>query len=239
MFSFFIADLHLDVSKSVEPYLNFINFLDDIHDECDTLYILGDFFTYWYEHEGVDFYSKNPALAALKEFSDSGKKINYIYGNRDFAAGRFLQEYSGADFLGEEMELQTSGGRVYLTHGDRFAKKDFRYAMWRWMIRSRLSSSIFRNLPVGYAIKLADSFKQVGKKRPPMKTQLVEVMLESAKEFMEKGYDTVIMGHAHQNIAVEHGGPSKKKKIFVLDEFKYPGEFLVLEENKFSYRSVG
>ena len=181
----------------------------------------------------------NPALRALREFSASGKKVYYIYGNRDFAAGRFLQEHSEVTFLGEEMELRTAEERVYLTHGDRFAKKDFRYTVWRWMIRSRLSSRIFSNLPVGYAIKLADSFKKVGKKRAPMDQRLPKVMQESAMEFMKKGYDTVILGHAHRKGSLEYEYNGKKKKIFILDAFKYPGEFLVLDNDKFGYRSIG
>jgi UDP-2,3-diacylglucosamine hydrolase len=236
--SLFIADLHLKISDSIEPYRDFIAFLKAAETKCDNLYILGDFFTYWYEHAGVDFYSKNPALRALKEFRDKGKNVYFIYGNRDFAAGEYFQKYSGVNFIGAELVISDYNKKIYLTHGDIFAKKDIRYFIWSRLIRSSLSSFIFKHLPVGYAIHLADRFKEVGSNRPNRNQIISDIMLKGAISYLKKEYDAVVAGHAHMKVSKTINENNHVKQIHILDEFKFPGEFLFLESGELSYKYI-
>jgi len=241
LYYLFAADLHLKVSDSEEPYLGFKAFLDSIRGRCSRLYILGDLFTYWYEHPKVDFYSKNPALRELKRLKESGTKLYFLAGNRDFAAGRFFREYSGIDFMGNAASLEIPGQRVFLTHGDLFAKKDIRYQLWRMLIRSGLSSFIFKRLPVGYAIRLADRFKKVGRSKPLLEKIVASMIIDGARKFLEnsKTYDTVICGHAHIETYYEFETSEGTKRIYIVSEFSFPGRFLVFDKGVFKYRQFG
>lgn len=240
MIPLFIADLHLKVSNSIEPYRSFISFLRYIEDKCDDLYILGDFFSYWYEHDGVDLYSKNPALRAIKEFREKGKKVFFLYGNRDFTAGKFFKEYSGVDYIGEDLIIMSMDKKIYLTHGDKFAKKDIRYQIWRQFIRSGISSFVFKRLPVGYAISLADFlFKKVEKNNPILERIVADMIVNGAVEYFKKGFDIIIAGHAHFKVTRNFNIDGRNKQIFIIPEFRFPGEFLTLENGKFKYTSFG
>lgn len=240
MISLFIADLHLKVSSSPEFYQNFIRFLKYIENKCSDLYILGDFFSYWYEHKGVDLYSKNPGLRAIKEFKEKGKKVYFIYGNRDFTAGKFFKEYSGVDYMGEELTVLSMDKKIYMTHGDKFVKRDIRYKIWRRFIRSGISAFVFKRLPVGYAISLADFlFKKVGKNRPVLEKMVANIIVNEAAQSLKKKYNVIITGHAHFKVTKNFNIKGKNKQVFVIPEFRFPGEFLTLENGKFKYMNFG
>ncbi len=211
-----------------------------IKDRCDNLYILGDFFSYWYEHTGVDFYSKNPALKAIKNFKEKGNKVYFLYGNRDFTAGKFFKKYSQVDYIGENLTIQSENKKIYLTHGDKFAKEDIRYQIWRRFIRSPVSSFIFKNLPVGHAISLADFlYKKVGKNKQIFGKIVADMIMNNAVSYFQKGYDVIIAGHAHFKSTKKFNINGKNKQIFILPEFKFPGEFLTLEAGQLKYIKFG
>ncbi|MBN2407012.1 MAG: metallophosphoesterase [Elusimicrobia bacterium] len=229
----------MKVSDSAESCAGFTDFLHDIEDKCDRLFILGDLFTYWYEHSKIDFYSGNPALKAIKEFGEKGKKVYFTYGNRDFAAGEYFRRFSGAEYMGDDYVVEENNLSVYLTHGDAFAKKDIRYQLWKMLIRSSIASFVFKNLPVGFAISLADSFKKVGKNRPAMKKALSDMIINGAYPVLRKGYDAVIAGHAHMRAHRSFEIDGRTADVYILSEFEYPDEFLVLENGVFRYEYIG
>ncbi|MFC2062071.1 UDP-2,3-diacylglucosamine diphosphatase [Elusimicrobiota bacterium] len=238
MYSLFTADLHLKLTDSEKPYANFKSFLNSIKGKCDKLYILGDLFTYWYEHPEVNFYSKNPALKAIKEFKKSGAKVYFLIGNRDFAAGKYFQEYSDVDFIGEDMTIDLPGKKILLTHGDRLAKKDIRYQIWRKFVRSKISSFVFKRLPVGYAISIADRFKTVGKNNPIAEKTIVDMISDEAVEYFKKDYDIIIAGHAHFKCYKDYEINGKTRKLYILPEFNFPGQFLTLENGILEYKQI-
>lgn len=234
MYSIFIADLHLPISDSIESYNNFISFLDSIKESCSELYILGDLFTYWYEHSGVDFYSRNPALKAIKEFRNTGKSVYFIFGNRDFAAGEYFRKASNVDFIGPYLKIQSGNSTIFLTHGDLFAKKDIRYQLWRLFVRSPIAVLAFKSLPVGYAIYLADKIKEAAK-GPVLNDIVGNMIVSGAKAWFRKGYDVIVSGHAHLKYYHKYNFEGRLGELYLIPEFKFPGEFLTLKDGEFKY----
>ncbi|MFH1416373.1 MAG: metallophosphoesterase [Elusimicrobiota bacterium] len=240
MYSIFIADLHLSISGPPEKYRSFIDFLEFIKKDCSNLYILGDLFSYWYEHKKIDFYSDNPVLNAIGDFVQNGKKAYFIVGNRDFAAGKFFKQYSKVEYIGETLDIQTgSGKKIFLTHGDMFAKKDIRYAIWKKFIRSPFASFAFKKLPVGFAIKVVEMFTRVGQSRPERKKAIAEDMLDFAVPYFSKGYDAIVAGHAHFEIDRKIGIDGREKEFHILSEFEFPGKFLILNDSGLEYINLG
>ena len=236
MTSVFIADLHLKVSDSKLPYRNFNKFLNSIEESCNNLYILGDLFTYWYEHSGVDFYSSNPALKLLRAFKDKGKNIYFIYGNRDFAAGEYFRKYSGVDFIGDNLTIYSGGKKILLSHGDEFIKKDIRYQIWRKFIRSPASLFVFKRLPAGYAIYVADKLSNIRKTKPHEEESIANMIMDGARSQFSSGYDIIIVGHAHFKLHRRWGVGDEEKELFIIPDFKFPGEFLTLKDGEFKYK---
>ena len=240
MSAVFTADLHLKLSGDPEHYRSFRDFLEHISGKFSRLYILGDLFAYWYEHPGVDLCSANPGLRALKDFSESGHEVYFIYGNRDFTAGESFRRYSGVSFIGPELDITSGGKKIHLCHGDSLAKRDIRYRIWKALIRSRISLFVFSRLPVGAAVSLADTFKQVGKNRK-YAAEAVNVMAaaEARKIIISRNIDALISGHTHlrHEESFQHRG--RKRQVFILPEFSFPGDFLTLDKGKLSYERLG
>ncbi|MGM0441864.1 MAG: UDP-2,3-diacylglucosamine diphosphatase [Elusimicrobiota bacterium] len=238
MRSVFTADLHLKISPSKKSYSSFVTFLDYLEKNYDRLYILGDLFTYWYEHPKVDFYSKNPVLRALKE---KEIEVFFISGNRDFMAGKFFKKYSKVEFLGSELNLKFKQGKIFLTHGDKLAKKDIRYQIWRKFVQSPFSAFIFKRLPVGYAISVVDNFKKVGKSNPKKEKQIARMIVNGARKKFQKNrdIDIIISGHAHYKLEKSIKIENENKKLIILPEFKFPGEFLVMDQGRLNFKHLG
>lgn len=238
MRSVFTSDLHLKISPAKKSFASLLKFLDYLDKNYDRLYILGDLFVYWYEHPKVDFYSENPVLKALRE---KQIEVFFIYGNRDFMAGKYFKKFSGVEFIGPELKLKTNRKKIFLTHGDRLAKKDIRYQIWRKFVQCPLSAFIFKRLPVGYAISVVDNFKKVGNSNPKKQKLIARMIANEARKKMRKDLeiDIIISGHAHYKVEKKIKVGNKVKKLFILPEFEFPGEFLVLEEGNLNYKKLG
>ena len=81
MQTLFISDLHLD-NKRPEVISYFTNYIKNLTDEIDSIYILGDFVEYWV---GDD----DPATGLKELFEEIKHKskmhdIYFMHGNRDF-----------------------------------------------------------------------------------------------------------------------------------------------------------
>lgn len=199
---------------------------------------MGDLFAYWYEHPKVDFYSKNPALKAIKNFKNKGKKVYFLYGNRDFTADKYFKKYSQVDFIGPDLTIKSGNKKILVTHGDIFAKKDIRYQIWRRFIRSKFALFVFKRLPIGSAIKIVDQAKKIGKGQPIKQKIIADIIEKGVKPWYKKGFDSIVAGHAHYRIEREYFIKGKKRELHIVPEFKFPGEFLTLEKGDFDYKQV-
>src|SRR5437868_462328 len=96
---YFIADAHLDGSDSPRA-LSFRKFLNRISTEAAQqtveLYILGDLFEFWYEYRRALFEIYRNDLEALESAARAGIKIFMLFGNRDFAYGKYVVKRFGA-----------------------------------------------------------------------------------------------------------------------------------------------
>ena len=82
------------------------------------LYILGDLFEFWYEYRKQIFELYAKDLLALENAWQAGVKI-FLFGNRDFAYGRYVNKRFGATVLGDGQQITLHDSRpVWLEHGD-------------------------------------------------------------------------------------------------------------------------
>lgn len=154
-------------------------------------------------------------------------------------AADLFQKYSNIDFIGDELTINSGNKKLYLTHGDKFVKKDIRYQIWRRFVRSPLAGYVFKRLPVGYAISIADKFKRVGKRMPIAEKIIASMITNEAVNQFRKNYDVIITGHAHLKTSRSYNIDGKLRELFILPEFEFPGEFLTLENGKLEYRNIG
>ena len=201
---YFISDAHLgreSTSQENQKEQKLLAFLSQIEAECETLYILGDLFDFWFEYKNLIPKQFASVLFALKKLKDSGSQVIYLAGNHDFWLGDFLPQQLGIAVYPDFLEVSHQGKRLFLTHGEGLAKKDIGYRILKKILRNRVNIWLYRQLPTDFSYWLAKKVSHSsGNYNREKDLTFLEEYKKFAKEKIASGFDFVIMGHIHQPI---------------------------------------
>ena len=133
----FVSDLHL---RGERPDLTerFANFLVDTGAaKVDALFILGDLFEYWIGDDDLADPFNAQVCKLLRGLADSGTRIFFIAGNRDFLIGETFAAAAGVTLLNETERVGAGGTAILLMHGDTVCTDDVPYQEFRRLVRSK------------------------------------------------------------------------------------------------------
>ena len=228
----FISDLHLtperpDIARA------FSDFMKHRAPAADALYILGDFFEYWVGDDAMEPFHQEIATL-LKRYTDSGKTLYLMPGNRDFAIGRQFLKQTGAQWLKDPTLIDLNGEQVLLMHGDLLCTRDTEYLKYRKRIRNPLVLWLLRRTPLSYRRKLAARIRINSQKAKTGKTMaIMDVTPEEAVRVMDKfGVNTLIHGHTHRPAVHEMQLASGMGKRYVLGDWDHSGWELIADDKQ-------
>lgn len=209
--AYFISDVHLATEHSAEEEQKqerLTLFFNKIRSDATHLFIVGDFFDFWFEYKYVIPKAYFPFLYALKELSKSGVEIHYLAGNHDFALGSFLDEYIGIKTWPEDNAMELDGKRFYLFHGDGVAKNDGPYRMLRRILRNSFNQKLFRWLHPDVGIPFARFASGTSRSYTNQNNHLRDESdyIEFARRKFAEGFNYVLMGHRHNPLEHEENG---------------------------------
>jgi len=198
MSTLFISDLHLHEDRPLATEA-FFSFLQSEASKAETLYILGDLFDAWV---GDD--DDRPLVAAvaqaLKTCADSGTKIFFMHGNRDFILGATYAKRCGMQLLPEYFTLEVGDERWLLAHGDQFCTRDTAYQQFRLLARNPdwQKQMLAKSLAERRAI--AAQLREKSKDANSIKAEdIMDVTAdEIPKILLEKKCTKLIHGHTHR-----------------------------------------
>ena len=103
--SYFASDFHLGVpsyEESLAREKRIVRWLSEIESDCETLFLMGDVFDFWYEYTTVvpKYYTR--LLGKLASMTDAGIKIYFFKGNHDMWTFDYLQKEIGLVVVDEE-----------------------------------------------------------------------------------------------------------------------------------------
>nr|MDT0251303.1 UDP-2,3-diacylglucosamine diphosphatase [Endozoicomonas sp.] len=198
MKALFISDLHLTPDCPAVARA-FCHYLTERAPQADALYILGDFFEYWVGDDAMDDFQHDIARR-LKEYTDSGKVIYLMPGNRDFAIGRSFLKKTGAKWLKDPTLITINNQKILLMHGDSLCTHDEQYQRYRRIIRNPLVMAILRMTPLSYRKNLGHKIRQNSKSAKVGKTlEIMDVTPSAVIKMMDKfQVNTLIHGHTHR-----------------------------------------
>lgn len=200
---YFISDAHLGRESTLlesQKEQKLLAFLSQIEAECETLYILGDLFDFWFEYKNLIPKQFASILFALKKLKDSGSKIIYLAGNHDFWLGDFLPQQLGIAVHPDFLEVSHQGKKLFLTHGDGLAKKDIGYRILKKILRNKVNIWLYRQLPADFSYWLAKKVSHSSGNYTQQKNIEYQEYLNFARGKIASGFDFVVMGHIHQPI---------------------------------------
>ena len=194
----FISDLHLSLNKK-EITDSFLSFLKHEACEVDAIYILGDLFDAWVGDD--DNTPPNKQLKnQLKKLTDSGVKVFFQQGNRDFLLGKNFCSETGITLLDDYVVIELNGIKTLLTHGDLLCTNDLPYQDFRkksrtseWQ-RNILSKPLFVRLIAARWYRFRSYFHKRQKNQEIMDVDQHTVI----NEMLKHDCTQLIHGHTHR-----------------------------------------
>lgn len=204
---YFLSDVHLGLHTREENLYRenlLLKFLSSIRDDCETLFIVGDLFDYWFEYNSVipKYYYR--ILSALKDLRLAGIKIEYLMGNHDFGHKTFFQHELDIQVHKEDIQREFNGKKFYISHGDGKNNNDTGYKILKKVLRNPFAQKLYGWLHPDFGIMLASSSSKKSRTYTAHKNWGVHDGMEDfARSKFAEGFDYVLMGHRHRALYKE------------------------------------
>ncbi len=224
--TYFIADLHLCENR---PDISacFLRFLKSDAIEAEKLYILGDLFEAWVGDDDDSPYLSTIAKA-LSNLAQSGTKIFYIHGNRDFLLGKHYAKQARMELLQEVETIDLYGKHVVIMHGDTLCTRDIAYQAFRKKSRSWWWQTMVKSLPLSIRKKMAANYRKRSAAATAMKSQeIMDVTNEEVNHCLEQYHSQLLIhGHTHRPAIHEFIVNGKAAQRIVLGDWYEQGAWL-------------
>jgi UDP-2,3-diacylglucosamine hydrolase len=203
---YFLSDFHLgspDPESSLIREKRIVKFLDEIKNDAEQIFILGDMFDFWYEYKSVIPKGYVRILGKLAELTDSGIKIYFFVGNHDMWMKGYFENELNIKVYHQPEAFDLNGKRFFMGHGDGLGPQDHRYKFIKKVFRNKFSQWLFGILHPGFGIGLANYFSSRSRGKTGAND---EIFLGADKEWLivfsrdmlkTKHFDYFIFGHRH------------------------------------------
>lgn len=199
-----ISDLHYKFAtpkpEDVELNAKALAFLRTLPGHYDWLILNGDIFDLWFDWKYAIIKAYFPVLKILADIREKGCRIVYISGNHDFWFNDFFPSYLQVELYQDAFVLETDKKKIYFTHGDIHTTNDFRYQLFRRVIRLPFAKKLFSFFHPDFALNMGKAMSRSSRmRRVAQRLQLQKKEgLENFARSLLKDYDYVIMGHTHE-----------------------------------------
>jgi len=196
-----ISDVHLGTSGCQAAYL--LDFLR--HNECDTLYLVGDIIDGWQLRRGWYWnQSHNDVVQKVLRKARKGTRVIFVPGNHDEFARQFIGlSFGDIEVIDEPVHVTADGRRLLVTHGDRFDGV-IQHAKWLAFVGDALYMAALRLNHAFNRIRSRMglrywSLSQYLKQRVKNAVSFISDFEQAlAREARRRGLDGVVCGHIHK-----------------------------------------
>ncbi|MEA3500954.1 MAG: UDP-2,3-diacylglucosamine diphosphatase [Candidatus Marinimicrobia bacterium] len=199
---YFISDTHIStiLSKNeIEKRKDLFSLFEKIIETKGTLFLLGDFFDFWFDHGNYIHKNLTEVVEYLKEIKKAGIEIHFIAGNHDYWIEGFLTKNIGLYFYPNKIEFIHNDKKFLLMHGDGLLKRDSGYRLLKKILRSKIIISLFKILPASLIYKIGEKVSNITFRynNSTVKLEDVDEMIKFMNIKNNADHDIVMMGHIH------------------------------------------
>lgn len=240
---YFLSDFHLgapDSLSSRKREKEIVRFLDQIKNDAEEIFIVGDMFDFWYEYRKVVPKGYVRLLGKLAEITDMGIPVYFFVGNHDmWMKDYFLKELSIPVYF-EPKEFTLRGRQFLVGHGDGLGPGDKGYKLLKKIFRNPFCQWLFGILPPYLGMGLANylsrrSRAQTGASEEVFLGEEREWLIIYSKERLKlKFYDFFVFGHRHLPIDFRL---SDKTRYINLGDWIHYNTYGVFDGNSLELRS--
>jgi UDP-2,3-diacylglucosamine hydrolase len=232
MKAIFLSDAHLKYENST-GYRNLLNFFDSIRESVTDLFIVGDFFDFWFCRTGYVYPEFQVMTDRLLELKEKGVNVHLFEGNHDFFLDEFFGPY-GIHVFSDWAAINLDGKRIFVSHGDTVDTKNISYLLFRRFLRSKIFYGIQKRLPPSILWKIARISSKISKNhlRGPH-GKLADKMRIFSMEKFNNDFDAVILGHYHQPVIERCVVDGREKTFAILGDWINHYSYLLYEDGDF------
>ncbi len=146
---YFASDLHLGLpnyEKSLIREKLFVKWLDQVSQDAEAIYLLGDIFDFWHEWSRSAPQGFVRLLGKIAEITDSGIPIHFFTGNHDIWVKKYLPKETGVILHRKEYITEIFGKKFFLAHGDGLGPGDPGYKILKKIFTNKFLQWCFANL---------------------------------------------------------------------------------------------
>jgi UDP-2,3-diacylglucosamine hydrolase len=240
---YFASDFHLgapDRKSSTERERKIIAWLSAIKSGCQSLFLLGDIFDFWFEYKNVIPKGYIRFLAKIAEFVDNGIAVYFFTGNHDMWMFNYLEDEIGVKIIRDSVKLTYNNKKFYLHHGDGLGKYDIKYSIIKKFFRSKPCQKLFACLHPQIGFWIATTWSEKSRKA----NQKYDEVFLGEEEWLIKfikcnekkeHFDYYIFGHRHLNLFLDI---DEHTKYINLGQWFSKPYFLEVWENQTNLISV-
>ncbi|WP_026913770.1 UDP-2,3-diacylglucosamine diphosphatase [Christiangramia portivictoriae] len=212
---YFASDNHLGAPTQEESRpreARFVKWLDEIKQDAEAIFLLGDLFDFWFEYKHVIPKGFVRTLGKLAEIRDSGIPIYFFVGNHDLWMQDYFQKELNIPVYHKPQEFEFSGKKFLVGHGDGLGPGDHGYKRMKKVFTNPLSKWFYRWLHPDLGVPLAQYFSVKNKAisgEEDMKFlgEEKEWLIQYCKRKLEqKDYDYFLFGHRHLPMEIDLDG---------------------------------
>ncbi|MFA6087251.1 UDP-2,3-diacylglucosamine diphosphatase [Mucilaginibacter sp.] len=214
---YFASDFHLGAisyASSREREDRIVRWLDLIKDDAAELFLMGDVFDFWFEYYTVVPKGYIRFLGKLAQLADAGTKLYFFKGNHDMWMFDYFKNELNATIITNELEIERSGKKFYLHHGDGLGPGDTAYKLLKKIFRSSICQWLFArihpNLGIGIANYWSRQSRLEGGRTEHLRAHQHEWLVKYSNELLKtRHYDYLIFGHRHLPLDIKLSGNSR------------------------------
>ena len=238
MTALLISDLHLDATRPDITAL-FLDWLQQAARQASWLGILGDLFEAWVGDDTDDPLAARVA-DALRALADSGVRIDFIRGNRDFLIGQAWAERAGLRILPDPCVIELGGAPVLLLHGDLLCTDDTAYQAFRQQSRTPAWRAQVLAQPLAVRKAMADQARAASRAH---QSGLDEAIMDANADairalFRRYGVRRMIHGHTHRPAIHDLDIDGVPHQRIVLGDWYTQGSCLRIDASGFTLQTL-
>jgi UDP-2,3-diacylglucosamine hydrolase len=237
MKSIFLADAHLKYPTD-ENYRRLNSFLQNLPEDIENLFILGDFFDFWFGYRKVVFSVYVPILATLEALVQRGIKLYFIEGNHEISLGPFFRTHLHAHSNPSELSVYLSGQRLYLAHGDLLDDSQQWYRRWVGFIKSPFICRLISLIPPDFTCRIAQWLSKISRNQSQNASHIPEKLTNKLADIFRAGHDVAIIAHYHHPAQNQVVLNDQKYPVYHLGDWITDYSYLVLEDGNFQLKKA-
>ena len=234
MRAIFLSDAHLKSGED-RGYQYIVRFLDTLKGGIDCLFVVGDFFDFWFCRDGKVYPGFSPVIEKLAELKHQGSTIYFCEGNHDFYLEDYLTKVLGISVFTEWADIDLDGRRILVAHGDTVDRENKKYLFLRKLLRSGFIARVQGIVPLALLWGIARASSAMSKELSVESKYLIAGKMEAfALKRLHDDFDAVIFGHCHVPLLKEFDIRGRMKTFVTLGDWIRHFSYLLYEDNRFT-----